>query len=154
MSPAVLVQAGPIRLERVQISNAPVHPVERTLELRGSVRVTPSIDLELGIASPDSLGTQCQPLTVPVMSAQPPAEAALWMASHNDFTSVMISLGNVANFQLSTTGFEDLRDGREEELKVLAGARGSVASPAETGAQLEEIKPLVKLAAEWAAVNG
>jgi len=110
VSPAVLEQATPIRLERVQIANAPVHPVEPALELRESARGTPRIDLELGIAAPDSLGNQCQPLiipfVIPMMSSQAPPEAALWMASHRDFTEAAISLGDFANFQFSPAGFE------------------------------------------------
>jgi hypothetical protein len=129
MSPAVLVQGSPIRLERVQISNAPVRPVERALELRESVRVTPRLDLGLGIAAPDSLGAQCHPLIIPEMAGQPLAEVGLWTAPHSDFTGPAISLGSFANFLFSTTGFEEPETGLESESNQHAAALDSEPPP-------------------------
>ena len=134
MSPAVLAQASPVRLERrVEIADSVAHPVERKLELRDSARATPRIDLDLGILAPESLGTQDQSLIIPVMSGAAPAEASLWTAAHRDFAGSVISLGDFANFHFSTTGFEE---------PPLAGARGSVPSTADIERRLEKQRKL------------
>lgn len=103
-----LLEASPIPLERgVEMADATMHPIERELELRESARPAPRIDLDLRIMGPESLEAYGQSLVIPVMSSIAPEDAALWTADQRDFSGSLISLGSLASFQLSTTGFED-----------------------------------------------
>ena len=106
--PVALLEASPIPLGRgVEVADVSVHAIERQLELRESARAVPRIDLDLRILGAEALETQEQSLAIPLMSSIAPEETALWIAEQKDFTGSLILLGSVADYGLSTTGFEE-----------------------------------------------
>ncbi len=105
-----LLEANPIPLGRdVEFADVSIHAIERQLELRESTRLVPRIDLDLRIVGPEALETQQHSLGIPAMSSIAPEAATLWTAGKRDFAASLISLGSLAGFGLSTTGFEEPR---------------------------------------------
>ena len=137
VAPVALLEASPIPLGRgVEVADVSVHAMEQKLELRESARAVPRIDLDLRIVGAECLETQQQSLAIPVMSSIAPEETALWIAEQRDFTGSLISLGSLAGYGLSTTGFEESRveapaaalvdaESTAIETSPLADARGS-----------------------------
>ncbi len=150
VAPAALLEASPIPLGRgAEIADVSVHAIERQLELRESARPVPRIDLDLRITGPESLEAQHQSLAIPMMSSIAPEETALWIAEQRDFTDSLISLGSLAGYGLSTTGFEEPRveaparaaveaESTTIENSPLADARGSEAPAVGAEPRLEE----------------
>ena len=111
-----LLEASPIPLGReVEVADVSGHAIEGQVELRESARPLPRIDLDLSIVGAEALETQQQSLAIPVMSSIAPEEATLWIAEHKDFTGSLISLGSLAGYGLSTTGFEEPSTARANE---------------------------------------
>lgn len=105
-----LLEASPIPLGRdVEIADVSIHAIERQLELRESTRTVPRFDLDLQIVGPEALETQQQSLGISTMSSIAPEDASLWTAEQRNFAPSPISLGSLAGFGLSTTGFEEPR---------------------------------------------
>ncbi len=108
MSPAALPQGSLVSLDRrIEVADLAMHPMERKLELRDTVRTTPGIGLDLSVAGPESLEPQIQPLSIPESSAVAPGEAALWTEAPLHFTGSVIAFEDVAKYRFSTTGFAD-----------------------------------------------
>jgi len=129
VAPVTLLEASPIPLGRgVEVADVSVHAIERQLELRESARPLPRIDLDLRVVGPEALETHQQSLAILVMSSIAPEEAVLWTAEQRDFTGSLISLGSLAGYGLSTTGFEE--PSMAIATSPIADARGSEAPPA------------------------
>ena len=108
VAPAGLLEASAIPLGRgVEIADVSLHAIERQVELRESARPVPRVDLDLRITGPEALEVQRESLAIPTMSSIAPEDGALWSAEQQNFSGSLISLGSVASFGLSTTGFEE-----------------------------------------------
>jgi hypothetical protein len=109
MSPAALPQGNLVRLDRrIVVADFAMHPTERELELRETVRTTLGIGLDLSVVGAESLEPQVQSLSIPASSAVAPSEEPLWTEAPRHFTGSAIALSAIAKFQFSTTGFADL----------------------------------------------
>jgi hypothetical protein len=107
---AALLEAHPIPLGRgVEVADVAIRAIEGELELRESARPVPRVELDLHIAGPEAWDVQRDSLAIPPMSSIAPEDAALWTAERRDFAGSLISLGSLAGYGLSTTGFEEPR---------------------------------------------
>jgi len=144
VAPVALLDASPIPLGRgVEVADVSVHAIEREIELRESARPLPRIDLNLRVVGTEALETQQQSLAIPVMSSIAPEETGLWIAEQRDFAGSLISLGSLASFGLSTTGFEEpstpLADARGSEVAAIETAPPPVVAPPIPGPVLERL---------------
>ncbi|MDP8991122.1 MAG: hypothetical protein M3N41_13705, partial [Acidobacteriota bacterium] len=105
---AALREAHRLPLGRaVVVADVAIHAIERELELRELARSAPRMELDLRIAGPETLEWQREFLAIPVMASLAPEGAAPWTAGQREFPAALISLGSLAGFGLSTTGFEE-----------------------------------------------
>ena len=105
-----LLEAHPLPLGRgVEIADVAIRAIERELELRELTRPAPRVELDLRIADPEALDLQREALAIPPMSSIAPEDVALWTAGQREFAGSLISLGSLAGYGLSTTGFEEPR---------------------------------------------
>ncbi len=110
VSMAALLEANPITLGRgVEAAEVAIHAIEGELELRDPVRPTPRVQLDLRIMGPEALDVRREVLTIPLTLSIAPEDAPLWTAGQREFAGSPISLGSLAGFGLSTTGFEEPR---------------------------------------------
>jgi hypothetical protein len=129
VAPLALLEAGTIPLgQGVEIADVLVHAIERQVELRESTRTVARIELDLRLAGPEALEAQGASLGTPVMESIAPEGALLWVAEQRDFAGSLISLGSLAVFGLSTTGFEEPQV-TAAEASPLVDTRGSVVEP-------------------------
>ncbi len=107
---AALLEAHVIPLGRaVEVADVAIHAVERELELREPVQLAPRVELDLRIAGPEALEVQREALAIPPMPSIAPEDALLWTAERREFAGSLLSLGSLAGYGLSTTGFEEPR---------------------------------------------
>jgi len=151
MSPAGLPEGSMVRLDRrIEVADLVMHPMERNLELRESVRAAPEIALDFSIVGPESLDPQIQSLSIPAPPLVAPPEAPLWMEAPPHFTGSAIALGDITKFHFSTTGFaEPLRDPLLTSVEASGAALDGMELSAITQAALDsgddtvaEIEPL------------
>ncbi len=107
---AALLEANPIPLGRgVEVADVAMHAIERELELRELARPVPRVKLDVRITGPETLDVQREALAIPLMSSVAAEDASLWTAERREFAGSLISLGSLAGYGLSTTGFEEPR---------------------------------------------
>ncbi len=118
----MLLEANPIPLGRgVEIADVAIHAIEREVELRESARPVPRVELDLRVRGPEALEVQREALAIPPMPGIAPEDAPLWTAERKEFAGSLISLGSLAGFGLSTTGFEEPRVETQAPLEARAG---------------------------------
>lgn len=107
---AALLEANPIPLGRgVEVADVAMHAIEGELELRELARPVPRVELDVRITGPETLDVRREALAIPPMSSVAPEDASLWTAERREFAGSLISLGSLAGYGLSTTGFEEPR---------------------------------------------
>ncbi|HSR07154.1 MAG TPA: hypothetical protein VLM42_08395 [Bryobacteraceae bacterium] len=107
---AALLEADPLPLGRgVEVADVAIHAIERELELRELARPAPWVELDVRITGPEAFEVQREALAIPPMSSVAPEDASLWTAERREFAGSLISLGSLAGYGLSTTGFEEPR---------------------------------------------
>lgn len=93
------------------IRESAARAAEARVELRNFVRVAPLIDLGMIPRAPRTLDLASEAVDMPAVEGVPPGAAGLWQAPPSEFTGSAITLGVLADWQLSTIGFEDPRAG-------------------------------------------